>query len=341
MINEKFIPYAQQHISPEDIAAVSEALQRPQITRGALVEEFEQAVANYCGAQFAVAFNSGTAALMAAYFAADTNQNDTLVSTPNTFVTSVSAGVQFCATPVFLDIDRGTGNISLEHLDININRQRARGKTIIMPVHFSGIPVDIQAIDHMITDPNTVIIEDAAHAIGSYYKDGTMVGCCGYSQMTMFSFHPAKTITTGEGGMVTTNDPELNRRLRLFRNNGIERDPAYMQNNAGPWFYEVQALTGNYNFTEMQAALGLRQLKQIDQFIKKRQKLLKLYAEKLKDIENVEMLAPKEPMEIAPHLCVVQIDYGAYKSTNTPSLQSKWAILVSTSRRPRHITLRP
>jgi len=210
-----------------------------------------------------------------------------------------------------------------------------------MPVHFSGIPVDIQAIDHMITDPNTVIIEDAAHAIGSYYKDGTMVGCCGYSQMTMFSFHPAKTITTGEGGMVTTNDPELNRRLRLFRNNGIERDPAYMQNNAGPWFYEVQALTGNYNFTEMQAALGLRQLKQIDQFIKKRQKLLKLYAEKLKDIENVEMLAPKEPMEIAPHLCVVQIDYGAYKSTNTPSLQSKWAILVSTSRRPRHITLRP
>lgn len=314
MLNTKFLPYAQQHISPDDIEAVSHALAQTIITRGELVEKFETAIANYCGASFAVAFNSGSTALLAAYFAADTGPSDHIVTTSNSFISSVGSGVQFAASPVFLDIDRYTGNLDLEQLQHNINRPRLRGKTLVVPVHFSGIPVDMEAIDRLSNNTSTVVIEDAAHAFGSRYKDGQKVGSCAWSQMTVFSFHPAKTITTGEGGMVTTNDPELYHRLQLFRNNGIIRDPKYLREEAGPWHYEVLSLTSNYNFTEMQAALGLSQFSQIDKFIAKRQMLLRLYKEKLSSFEHVKLLSPAEELFVAPHLCVVQIDFAAYKT---------------------------
>lgn len=314
MPTKQFLPYAHQHISSDDLEAVSHALRQTLITRGPLVESFENAVAHYCGANYAVAFNSASTALLAAYFAADIGTADRIVTTPNSFISSVGSGVQRGATPVFLDIDRATGNFDLEQLPHNINAPSMRGKTAIVPVHFAGIPVDVQAIDDLITDPRTVIIEDAAHAIGSRYKDGSRVGCCAFSQMTVFSFHPAKTITTGEGGIVTTNDEALAHQLQIFRNNGIERDPRYLREDAGPWHYEVISLTSNYNLTEMQAALGLSQLKKIDLFIEKRRALLDQYKKQLSDFEHVRLLAPSPDLFVAPHLCVVQIDFKAYKT---------------------------
>lgn len=330
MSNETFLPYAKQHISAGDLEAVKEALASPVITRGPLVEAFEQAVADYCGAKYAVAFNSGTAALMGAYFAADVGQHDTVITTPNTFVSTVGAAIQRGATPLLIDTDRTTGNISLEQLFLNINRPNSKGKTVIVPVHFSGIPVDMQAIDAAITDYKTVVIEDAAHAFGSSYKDGSRVGSCLWSQMTVFSFHPAKNITTGEGGMVTTNDPELYRLLQLFRNNGIEKDPKFLHGESRPGYYEVMTLTGNYNFTEMQAALGLSQMQRIDSIVAKRQELIGLYREKLAGIGTVRLLAPDPALSVAYHLCVVQIDYKAHKTDRKSVMDALYSQEIGT-----------
>lgn len=307
-------PYARQSISREDIEQVGYALNQPLITRGRLVEEFEDALSTYCGAKYAVAFNSGSSALMAVYFAAALKQGDTLITTPNTFVSTVGAAVQRGARPLFIDIDRKTGNLDLEQLSFNMNRQSVSRKTAVAPVHFSGIPVDMEKIARSVADLRTVIIEDASHAIGSRYKDGSRVGSCLWSAMTVFSFHPAKTITTGEGGAVTTNDPELCRQLRLFRNNALERDAEFLKDPPAPWYYEAVALTGNFNFTEMQAALGLSQLKRIDLFIEKRQRLLALYEKELQ-MDHLTFLTPEQGVIVAPHLCVVQVDFAAYKKT--------------------------
>lgn len=318
MSNTEFLPYARQSISKEDIEAVSQALSQEIITRGQLVEQFEHAIKEYTGASYAVAINSGSSALMAAYHAAEIGPQDRLITSPNTFVSTVGSAVLRGATPVFIDIEKETGNLNLEHLLHNINLPSSRGKAVIVPVHFAGIPVDMQVIDAAIADTRTVVVEDAAHAIGSHYKDGTKVGSCAYSQMTIFSFHPAKTITSGEGGVITTNDQDLYHKLCQFRNNGIERDSAHLlYGEAALGYYEVQALSGNYNFTEFQAALALSQLKRIDQFIAKRQKLLALYHTLLAGMEHVELLSPSPHLEIAPHLCVAKINFKALKTTRT------------------------
>jgi UDP-4-amino-4,6-dideoxy-N-acetyl-beta-L-altrosamine transaminase len=322
MSEQSFLPYAKQSLSAEDIEAVASALASPIITRGPLVEAFERAVADYCGAKHAVAFNSGTAALMASYFAADVGPYDTVVTTPNTFVASVGAAMERMARPLFIDIDRATGNMQLEQLLLNIDQPSSKGKTVIVPVHFAGIPVDMQAIDAAIADYRTVVIEDAAHALGSCYKDGSRVGSCMWSQMTVFSFHPAKTITTGEGGMVTTNDDELCRLLKLYRNNGIVHDPRFMTHVERPGYYEVATLTGNYNVTEMQAALGLSQFKRLDTFIERRKALMALYREQLAGIESIRLLTPDEALSVAYHLCVVQIDFAALKKDKAKVMEA-------------------
>jgi len=314
MTEKKFIPYAKQSISEEDIECVKEALLQPLITRGEKVEAFEQAVADYCSAKYAVAFNSGSTALQAAYFAADVKAHDKLITTPNTFISTVGSAILQGADPVFIDIDRTTGNLDVEQLLLNLNHPKSRGKTVIAPVHFAGIAIDMQKIDHFVAQTDTIVIEDAAHAIGSLYKDGSRVGCCTWSQMTIFSFHPAKTITTGEGGLVTTNDPTLYHRLRLYRNNGIEREQEYLQGKEAPWHYEVVSLSGNFNFTEFQAALGLSQLKRIDSFIAKRKKLMQTYKEALKQIDHVT-LTHSDLEKTVHHLAVVQIDFEKYKTT--------------------------
>lgn len=314
---KEFFPYARQSIDAADALEVSKAIFSTTITRGPRVDAFEHAVAEYCGAKHAVAFSSGSAALLAAYHVVDTNKNDRIISTPNTFVSSVGTGVELGATPVFVDIDLDTGNMNLEQTEFTLDMPRSRGKTLVVPVHFSGIPVDMQKLETMIKDPDTVIIEDAAHALGSQYLDGKRVGCCEWSQMTVFSFHPAKTITTGEGGMVTTNDDDLFHKLKRFRNNGIERETKFLEGEAAPWYYEVQELTNNYNFTEIQAALGLSQFKRLDNFVQKRQKLVSVYREQLADMKDVRLFTQAFDSSTAFHLMVLQIDFKAYKTSRT------------------------
>jgi dTDP-4-amino-4,6-dideoxygalactose transaminase len=213
---------------------------------------------------------------------------------------------------------------------LNVNEPQTKGKTIVVPVHFSGIPVDVEAIDHAISDPRTIIIEDAAHAIGSCYKDKTKVGSCSWSQMTIFSFHPAKTLTTGEGGMVTTNDPELYHRLQLYRNNGIEKDPQRLHEVPYPGFYEVQFLSGNFNFTEIQAALGLSQFKRLPAFIAKRKALMDSYRSQLSSLEHVRFFSPSEELSVAYHLCVAQIDFAAYKTSREQVMKEMFDMQIGT-----------
>ncbi len=311
-----FIPYGHQSISNDDIAAVTAALTKDPITRGPLVEAFEQAVAKYVGAAYAVAFSSGSTALTAAYHAADIKKGDRVLSTPNTFIASTAPASLRGADVVFIDIDRKSGNIDLEKLKLNLEFKSIKGKLFIAPVHFSGIAVDMPALQEAATAPNIVIIEDAAHALGSCYPDGKKVGCSDYSDMTIFSFHPVKTITSGEGGMVTTNDPELYRKLKFYRNSGIERDELEY-GRPEPWYYEVQEFSSNYHMTEMQAALGLSQLSRLDAFVEKRRALVARYRQLLTNKRNIRLFDPVYDKQTAYHLMVVQIDFKAIRKTRT------------------------
>jgi len=307
-MSKKYLPYAEQSINTGDLQAVKKALKSNSITRGPLVEEFEQEIAKFCGAEHAVAFNSGTSALDAASYAADIKPCDRVITTPNTFVGTITGAIKRGATPTFVDIDPKTGNLDIEQLVKTINEPSTRGKEVLIPVHFAGIPVDLKLLNRSITRGETVVIEDAAHALGSVYPDGSRVGCCAFSDMTVFSFHPAKHVTTGEGGCVLTNDEDLKRRLLLYRNNGIVK-----KEGDDPWKYDVTDITGNYNFTDFQAALGLSQLKRIDDFIAIRQKLVKAYREQLADVPSVQMV-PKEYDDLASyHIFVVRINFDDVK----------------------------
>jgi UDP-4-amino-4,6-dideoxy-N-acetyl-beta-L-altrosamine transaminase len=311
MSDTSFFPYSKPALNETDIQEVVKSLHQTTITRGPLVEAFEKSIADYCEAKYAVAFNNATSALMACYFAADIGPHDKVISIPNTFVATIGYAVSRGATPVFLDIDLSTGNLNLEHLYVNLENKLSRGRFFITPVHFAGPAIDMKKIDRLIENPATVVIEDAAHAIGSLYPSGEKVGSCTYSDMTVFSFHAVKTITTGEGGMVTTNDENLYRRLKLFRNNGVERQAEFLENEPAPWYYEVQELTGNYNFTEFQAALGLSQMQRLDKIIQEKRELVKHYNELLKDHPHIKLLSTENIDNASYHLCVAKIDFEA------------------------------
>lgn len=306
-----FLPYAKQSIQQEDMQSVAEALKEEWITRGPLVQVFEQTIANYCDVPYAVAFSSGTAALMAAYFAASLTPFDRIVSTPNTFIATIGAAIQMGIRPSFIDIDRYTGNLDLNELDHYQYFRSTRGRLFIVPVHFSGLALNMAKLDRYICFPETVVIEDAAHALGSVYPSGQKVGSCAFSHMTIFSFHPAKTLTTGEGGMVMTRDPKLYHRLQLFRNNGIEHSAPYLTQPAAPAYYEVHAITGNFNLTSFQAALGLSQFKRLNDFISKRRRLVQHYRHRLEQVPYVTLFTDRQDADTAFHLFVVQIDFEA------------------------------
>lgn len=311
------IPYAKQSISKDDIKAVSEVLKCDFITRGPVVKEFEKAISEYCDSRYAVAFNSATSGLIAACYAADVTPYDRIITSPNTFIATIAGGYYRGAEPVFVDIDHRTGNIDLELMKYSSEYISSRGRNIYIPVHFSGIPVDMEKVEKMITDPDSVVIEDAAHALGSKYKDGSRVGSCRYSDMTVFSFHPAKNITSGEGGVVTTNCERFYHRLCQFRDNGIIRDPEHFVGEAKPWYYEVQDVTGNYHMTDIHAALGLSQFKRLDTFADKRRKLMQVYRDLLKDVEVVQFLDVENDENVMFHLCVVLIDFSALGLTKS------------------------
>jgi len=307
-MTQNFLPYSKQSINSDDLKSVSEALQRDIITRGTLVEEFETECAKRCGAQFGVVFNSGTSALDGAFNAANVTSSDRVITSPNTFVGTLAAPFKKGAQIIFSDIDLKSGNLSLDHLEEVIDRPMTRGKVVLVPIHYAGIAVNMRRLYSYVKKSEAVIIEDGACAFGSSYPTGEKVGSCTYSDMTIFSFHPAKQITTGEGGIVLTNREDLVEKLRLYRNNGIQR-----KGQENPWEYDVATLSGNYNFTEFQAALGLSQLKKIDTLNQKRSKLVASYRAHLTGVPHLKLSDPSFDSLTSYHLMVVLIDFEALK----------------------------
>ncbi|MDF2550239.1 MAG: uncharacterized protein K0S07_1306 [Chlamydiales bacterium] len=315
MTTENFIPYGRQSIEPEDIEAVTDALLSPVITRGERVDAFEKAVASYTGVKHAISFSSGATALLATCHAIQVSKDDIVITTPNTFVATFAAPWLHGARPYFADIDKKSGNLSLEAVANLLERFRKPGqRAVILPVHFSGIPVDTTKLRKLLQEGD-MIIEDAAHALGSKLPDGSKVGSCKGSDMAIFSFHPVKTITTGEGGMVTTNDDSLAQRIRRFKNSGIERDPDYMEANPGPWHYEVHDISLNYNMNEMQGALGLSQMKKLEAMVRKRRSLVDLYRQCLQELPGVELFDQAYDAHTSYHIFVTQIDFARFRKT--------------------------
>lgn len=269
-VREVYLPYGQQQIDEHDIHSVINVLKGDFLTTGPTIQQFEKAIAQYVGAKYAVSFANGTAALHAACYAAGISEGDEVITTSMTFVASANCILYQGGRPVFADIDYETYNISTESIEEKIT---SKTKAII-PVHFTGQPVELDTIKKIAKENNLIVIEDAAHALGSTYKK-QKIGSIG--DMTMFSFHPVKHITTGEGGIITTNNSVFYEKLIKFRTHGIERDPKRLLENQGPWYYEMQYLGYNYRMTDIQAALGLSQLSKLDSFIKIRKKYVEIY----------------------------------------------------------------
>jgi len=295
-----FLPYAHQSIDFGDTEKVAQAMRQEYITRGENVQAFEQAVAKLVGAQYGVAFSSGSTALLAAYQAAHITADDLVVTTPNTFITTVSGPLSCSVQIRLVDID-SFGNGSIERFVEAVNVFRSRGRTFVVPVHFAGVAMDMRELEGQVRNPNTVIIEDAAHALGSSYPCGKRVGCCEYSDMTIFSFHAVKNITCGEGGMVMTNDPDLYARLKLLKNSGIEKKSS--------WYYEVEEYSLNFHMTEMQAALGLSQLDRIQSFQKKKKELFAAYQKRLANFPGLVPCADESERTLY-HLFEISIDFA-------------------------------
>jgi UDP-4-amino-4,6-dideoxy-N-acetyl-beta-L-altrosamine transaminase len=273
------IPYGKQDINQADIDAVINVLKSDFLTQGNQVPAFEQLVSNYCGADYGVAVNSATSALHIACLSLGLGVGDWLWTSPNSFVASANCGLYCGANVDFVDIDPQTYNMSAVELEKKLIRANKENKLpkIVIPVHFAGQSCDMQKIHFLSKEYGFRIIEDASHAIGGKYLGGP-IGCCLYSDITVFSFHPVKIITTAEGGLATTNSKELAEKMQLFRSHGIERDKNLIKTKSDDgWYYEQINLGFNYRMTELQAALGISQMKRLDEFINKRHILQKRY----------------------------------------------------------------
>lgn len=273
------IPYGRQDITQGDIDAVVAVLQSDFLTQGPMVPRFEQAVASYCGTTHALAVNSATSALHIACMALDLGPGDWLWTTPITFVASANCALYCGAQVDFVDINPRTYNLCPQALERKLEQAEREGKLpkVVIPVHLCGQPCDMQAIHALAQRYGFKIIEDASHAIGGRYRDKS-IGNCEYSDITVFSFHPVKIITTAEGGMALTNSADLANKMALFRSHGITRDPAQMTHEAdGPWYYQQIELGYNYRMTELQAALGVSQMQRLDTYVTRRHQLARRY----------------------------------------------------------------
>jgi len=303
------IPYGRQSISDADIEAVVEVLKSDFLTQGPVVPAFEEAVASRCGADYGVAMNSATSALHLACMSLGVGPGDAVWTSPITFVASSNAALYCGADVDFVDIDERTYNLCPIRLEEKLDRAAAAGTLpkVIIPVHLAGQSCDMVAIHAAASRHGVRIIEDASHAIGGSYRSEP-IGSCKFSDITVFSFHPVKIVTTGEGGMAMTNDHELAELMRLDRTHGITRDPARLQHDdVGPWYYEQQRLGFNYRMTDICAALGLSQLTRIDEFIARRREIAAAYDAAFADLP---VKTPWQHPDTASawHLYVVRVD---------------------------------
>ncbi|MEC7276630.1 MAG: UDP-4-amino-4,6-dideoxy-N-acetyl-beta-L-altrosamine transaminase [Bdellovibrionota bacterium] len=311
------IPYGRQNISEEDIQEVVKVLKSDFITQGPLIPEFENKLSQYVGAKHAVAVNSATSALHIACLALGLTKGDTLWTSPNSFVASSNCGLYCGADVDFVDIDEATFNMcpkKLEEKLINAKQEKKLPKVVI-PVHFSGASCEMKRIHELSKEYGFFIIEDASHAVGADYEK-TKVGSCSYSDIAVFSFHPVKIITTAEGGVAFTNNDELAKKMGMLRTHGITKDSEmYTADFSGPWKYEQQSLGLNYRLTDIQACLGLSQLKRLDEFVLKRRELAKKYTQELKDVKGLS-LPSEEFLETSSwHLYVIRVDEGSRRES--------------------------
>ncbi|NOU50792.1 UDP-4-amino-4,6-dideoxy-N-acetyl-beta-L-altrosamine transaminase [Pseudoalteromonas sp. JBTF-M23] len=302
------IPYGKQNITEQDISAVVDVLRSDWLTQGPKVPEFETVIANYCSAQYACATNSATSALHLACLALNVGKDDVVWTSPISFVASANCALYCGAQVDFVDIDIETGNMSVEKLATKLAQAKQSNTLpkVIIPVHLAGQSCDMKAIFALAQQYQIKIIEDASHAIGAKYQDKP-VGCCQYSDITVFSFHPVKIITSAEGGMATCNDAQLAKRMKRLRSHGITNDPSEMtEPSHGPWYYQQVELGFNYRMTELQAALGISQFTRLEQFITKRNKLAQSYISALMHLP-LEHLKQSSDCYSSYHLFIVRL----------------------------------
>lgn len=315
------IPYGKHFLDDDDINAVLHVLKDGWLTQGPLISTFEKKVADYVGCKYAVAVSSLTAGLHISCIAANLSKEDSLVTSPMSFCASSNCALYVGANPAFADIDTETINIDPRKIDEEC--QRLGNVKVIIPVHYAGLPCKMDDIAKVAEKHKAIIIEDAAHALGARYTDGSMVGSCQHSLITGFSFHPVKSITSGEGGILCTNDEDIYSRLLRLRSHGINKgeDSLLNQREAhtgaelNPWYYEMQELGYHYRITDIQCALGISQLDKLDEFTKKRQEIARFYDSHFENMENLKPVHLHQREQSANHLYAVRINFDALKTT--------------------------
>jgi UDP-4-amino-4,6-dideoxy-N-acetyl-beta-L-altrosamine transaminase len=326
------IPYGRQEITQADVEAVLAVLQSDYLTQGPMVPLFEAALARQCGASHAVAANSATSALHVACLALGLGRGDWLWTSPNTFVASANCGLYCGANVDFVDIDPKTFNLCPAALEYKLRCAERDGRLpkVVVPVHFGGQSCDMHAIHALSQQYGFKVIEDASHAVGGSYK-GAAIGSCGYSDVTVLSFHPVKVITTAEGGMALTRDPRVASRMALLRTHGITRDEAQMTRSPdGPWYYQQVDLGFNYRMTELQAALGLSQLTRLEAYVARRHELAHRYDALLAEFPVVAQRRDPDSYS-GMHLYVIRLQLDRIKRTRREVFEALRALGIGVN----------
>jgi len=305
------ISYGKQWIDDDDVQSVIAALTSDWLTQGPAISQFEKDLCAKTGARFCVAVSNGTAALHIAVAALNIEPGKNGITSPNSFVASANCLLYNHLRPRFADIEPDTYNICPKAIERAMNPDTR----VIIPVDFAGQPADLESIWALAQNRNCHVIEDACHALGSRYANGSPVGSCAYSDMTVFSFHPVKTITTGEGGAITTNDPHLYERLLALRSHGITKNVNRLSQNPGPWYYEMQELGFNYRMTDIQAALGIAQLRKLDQFVSRRAEIVSKYNDAFRNSKSLILPFERDGLRSAFHLYVLQVRFNSLGKT--------------------------
>ena len=317
------IPYGKHHIDSADIKAITDVLKKGYLTQGPTISLFEKKFAKYVGAKYAVAVSSCTAGLHIAVLSTNIKKNEYLVTSSITFVASPNSAIYSNAKVILSDIDKETLNINSSKLKEAINKFRNSQIKIIMPVHFGGYPCDMKEIKKLANKHKSFLIEDAAHALGGQYKCGSKVGSCKYSDMTVFSMHPVKSIAACEGGIITTNSKILYKKLLKLRSHGINKNDDKFINKMqsktngkiNPWYYEMQELGFHYRITDIQCALASSQLNKLKKFISKRRKLVSRYDNEFKNNQHIKPTQLTGRKISSLHIYVVRIDFSKLKIT--------------------------
>ena len=329
------IPYGRHHIDGEDIKSVIKVLKSDNLTQGPLISAFENEISKYVGVKYSVVVASCTAGLHLASIVSKLKKGKKLLTSPITFVATANSSLYCGAETIFADIDSSTINISTESIKEVISKNKIHA---IAPVHFGGLPCDMRKIKEIANKINAVTYEDAAHAFGASFQDGSKVGSCKYSDMTVFSFHPVKSIAMGEGGIITTNNKKIYKQLLRLRNHGIEKNNdnfifkkrGLSNKTNSPWYYEVQELGYHYRITDIQCALGLSQLKKIDKFLSRRRELAINYDLAFENLKNCKPVQKKMRDTSSNHLYILKVNFKKLEKTRADLMREFKSVGIQT-----------